>query len=90
MAPEQLRIAHLFCERDERVLFDNLNFTVSSGDVVRIEGQNGSGKTTLLRMLTVPYPIIMKAIFSGGDQLLAECAEEFRQSVCCISVIRPQ
>jgi len=46
-----LEVKNLFCERDERVLFSNLNFGISAGEVVQIEGQNGSGKTTLLRIL---------------------------------------
>jgi len=46
-----LIVKKLFCERDDRVLFDQLSFDVSAGDVVQIEGQNGSGKTTLLRIL---------------------------------------
>jgi ABC transport system ATP-binding/permease protein len=35
----------------ERVLFENLNFTVTSGMRVGLVGPNGSGKTTLLRLL---------------------------------------
>jgi len=46
-----LEVKNLFCERDERVLFSNLNFGIGAGEVVQIEGQNGSGKTTLLRIL---------------------------------------
>jgi ATP-binding cassette subfamily F protein uup len=35
----------------ERVLFENLNFSVTSGMRVGLVGPNGSGKTTLLRLL---------------------------------------
>jgi ATP-binding cassette subfamily F protein uup len=35
----------------ERVLFENLNFTLTSGMRVGLVGPNGSGKTTLLRLL---------------------------------------
>lgn len=41
----------LSCERDRRVLFDNLDFRVEAGEILRIEGSNGTGKTTLLRIL---------------------------------------
>lgn len=41
----------LNCERDERELFSHLNFTVSPGEVLHVQGANGSGKTTLLRIL---------------------------------------
>ncbi|WP_064605405.1 cytochrome c biogenesis heme-transporting ATPase CcmA [Photobacterium sp. J15] len=46
-----LSVEELSCVRDERVLFDNLSFQVSSGDLVQIEGHNGAGKTTLLRII---------------------------------------
>ncbi|HTO56481.1 MAG TPA: heme ABC exporter ATP-binding protein CcmA, partial [Pseudomonadales bacterium] len=41
----------LRCERDGRMLFDNLDLEVREGDVVELTGPNGSGKTTLLRCL---------------------------------------
>lgn len=41
----------LSCFRGENLLFQNLSFTVSAGDVVQVEGGNGRGKTTLLRIL---------------------------------------
>ena len=46
-----LSVEELSCTRDERVLFEDLRFTVSSGELVQIEGHNGAGKTTLLRIL---------------------------------------
>ncbi|AJR09531.1 cytochrome c biogenesis heme-transporting ATPase CcmA [Photobacterium gaetbulicola] len=46
-----LSVEELSCTRDERVLFEDLYFTVSSGELVQIEGHNGAGKTTLLRIL---------------------------------------
>ena len=51
-----LEVKNLYCERDERVLFNGLNFTISAGEVLQIEGQNGSGKTTLLRTLANLLP----------------------------------
>ncbi len=47
-----LEVNNLFCERDERVLFDKLHFNIKAGEILQIEGQNGSGKTTLLRILS--------------------------------------
>lgn len=48
---ELLKVNQLYCERDDRVLFSQLCFSLSAGEIVQIEGQNGSGKTTLLRIL---------------------------------------
>ena len=43
--------AGLSCIRDDRVLFEELDFTLVSGQVLLLEGKNGSGKTSLLRIL---------------------------------------
>lgn len=46
-----LRLQNISCERDERLLFNRLDLSCNSGEVVQIAGPNGSGKTTLLRIL---------------------------------------
>ena len=46
-----LNIKDLQCIRDDRVLFEDLNFSLDSGQLLQIEGRNGSGKTSLLRIL---------------------------------------
>ncbi len=47
-----LEAKNLFCERDERVLFEALNFSVRQGEIIQVEGPNGAGKTTLLRIIS--------------------------------------
>jgi heme exporter protein A len=46
-----LQVQSLFCERDERVLFTDLTFSVGCGQLMQVLGSNGSGKTTLLRII---------------------------------------
>lgn len=46
-----LGVSGLLCIRDDRVLFENLNFSLKTGQVLLLEGRNGSGKTSLLRIL---------------------------------------
>ncbi len=41
----------LFCERDDRVLFNGLDFEFKSGQIIQIAGPNGAGKSTLMRIL---------------------------------------
>lgn len=48
---EHLDAINLSCIRDDRVLFEKLDFTVNPGQILLLEGQNGSGKTSLLRIL---------------------------------------
>ncbi len=48
---ELLRAENLYCERDERVLFNHLDFSLQAGEILHVKGPNGAGKTTLLRRL---------------------------------------
>lgn len=75
-----LEVKNLFCERDERVLFGDLTFTVNAGEVLQIEGQNGSGKTTLLRILCGLMDAFEGEIFWQG-QPFDEVQEDFYQAL---------
>lgn len=46
-----LRTHALQMERNDELLFSNLELSVKPGQVLQVEGRNGSGKTTLLRIL---------------------------------------
>jgi heme exporter protein A len=46
-----LTVQKVACERDDRLLFEELSFALQAGEILQIEGQNGSGKTSLLRIL---------------------------------------
>jgi heme exporter protein A len=41
----------LTCVRDGRVLFNELNLRLETGEILQVEGANGAGKTSLLRIL---------------------------------------
>jgi len=47
----KLQVQGLSCQRDDRTLFRDINFTLTGGQAMQIEGPNGSGKTTMLRIL---------------------------------------
>lgn len=51
MSEPLLQAVNLECERDDRMLFRDLSFSILPGTLIRVEGPNGSGKTTLLRIL---------------------------------------
>ena len=42
---------NLSCSRNDDVLVSGLEFSISSGQLLLIEGPNGSGKTTLLKTI---------------------------------------
>lgn len=46
-----LRGNDLVCVRGDRKLFEDINFSLDAGGIMRVSGPNGSGKTSLLRML---------------------------------------
>ena len=46
-----LEVRSLSCVRDDRTLFENLDFSLGSGQMLLLEGRNGCGKTSLLRIL---------------------------------------
>lgn len=50
-AVKMLTAQQLFCERDDRVLFQDLNFELAEGQILQLQGSNGSGKTTLMHIL---------------------------------------
>ena len=50
-----LQVNQLTCERERRVLFENVSFAVQGGELMRVQGGNGAGKTTLLRILCGLY-----------------------------------
>lgn len=77
MSEPLLTVEKLFCERDDRVLFSQLNFALTAGEIVQIEGQNGSGKTTLLRILSG-----LSRNYEGNILWRGEPVSEVREQYC--------
>jgi heme exporter protein A len=47
-----IEIRDLSCIRNDRLLFEHLDFALEPGEMLVVEGPNGCGKTSLLRILT--------------------------------------
>ncbi len=69
MSAPLIEVRDLYCERDERILFEGLNFSVNAGEVWQVEGPNGSGKTTLLRILSSLSRAFEGEIFWRGESV---------------------
>lgn len=64
----RLEARALHCIRDDRTLFQDLNFSLASGQALVLEGKNGSGKTTLLRILCgIRLPEAGEVLWNGED-----------------------
>lgn len=70
----------LTCIREDRILFESLDISISSGDIVQVEGPNGSGKTSLLRILAgLSQPYDGDVLFQG--QSISDQADFFHQNL---------
>jgi len=64
-----LEIQDLSCVRNDRLLFENLDFALESGEMLVVEGPNGCGKTSLLRILTGLRLADSGAVLWRGDPI---------------------
>ncbi|WP_065261105.1 cytochrome c biogenesis heme-transporting ATPase CcmA [Pseudomonas bananamidigenes] len=83
MTSPVLQTVGLACERDLRLLFENLELRLARGDMVQISGPNGSGKTSLLRLLAgLMQPTDGQVLLNG--QPLAEQRSELARNLLWI------
>ncbi|WP_371189553.1 cytochrome c biogenesis heme-transporting ATPase CcmA [Thalassotalea maritima] len=78
--PYLLQAEQLTCIREDRILFDELSFTVSAGDIIQVEGANGTGKTSLLRILSgLSQPYSGDVLYQ--QQSINDISEEYYQDL---------
>ena len=70
----------LACRRGDRVLFEDLDFSLAAGSIVWLRGNNGRGKTSLLRLLAgLAAP--EAGTLRWGDWVLKRGDESFQQQL---------
>jgi len=73
----------LTCIREDRILFEDLDFDIKPGSIVQVEVPNGAGKTSLLRILAgLSQPYSGNVQFN--EQNIENCREEFHHQLCYI------
>lgn len=74
-----LEIKNASVRMGDKVLFDDLSFSVGDGRMICLTGDSGCGKTTLLRAILGFQPLSSGHISIDGELLTPSSAEEFRK-----------
>ena len=64
-----LLINNLSFSRNSKIIFENLNLSLSNRSITQIRGKNGSGKTTLLQVILNFLEYKTGEIFWGGKNI---------------------
>lgn len=67
MTAPPVRLSNACLKFGDRVLWDELDLTVDTGEFVAILGPNGSGKTSLLKVLTGQLPLTSGSAYIAGQ-----------------------
>jgi len=79
----RLQAVALACERDWRLLFEDLDLDLGPGTMLQVAGPNGSGKTSLLRLLAgLMQPTAGEVLLNGRP--LAKLGGELGSSLLWI------
>lgn len=71
-----LSINHINCRYDDKVIINDLSFSVDSGQIVCLLGASGCGKTTALRAIAG-----FENIFAGSIELDGQCLSNASHTV---------
>jgi len=56
------------CEKQDRTLFQDIDLSIQSGELVLLKGENGAGKTSLLRILVgLSVPVSGNVYINGSN-----------------------
>ncbi|MEM0515347.1 cytochrome c biogenesis heme-transporting ATPase CcmA [Pseudoalteromonas sp. YIC-827] len=78
-----LHVDAVTCIKQERCLFEDLSFTLKSGEIMQLEGPNGAGKTSLLRILA-GFAEPMQGQVKFNQQCIGRNYDEYAENVLFI------
>ncbi|MGV8073522.1 MAG: ABC transporter ATP-binding protein [Syntrophobacteraceae bacterium] len=80
-AKEAICVEHLDLGYGERMILEDLDFCIYSGEIVTILGGSGCGKSTLLKALIGLLPPMRGHIFLNGNEISGESPENALEKV---------
>ncbi len=69
--PMALIVTNLSCERNGRIVFSNLSFSITQGQCAELRGANGAGKSSLLRLIAGLVPAAGGTLKFNGQSEIA-------------------
>ncbi|MCX2682671.1 ATP-binding cassette domain-containing protein [Campylobacter sp. MIT 21-1685] len=75
---------HWYCKKEQRVVFEKINFTLKSGENLMLLGKSGAGKSTLARILCfLETPSTGKVLYKQKNihKLEARMQKKIRQEI---------
>ena len=66
-------VKDLSIERSNKTIFNNVNLSLGSGNIILLKGKNGSGKTTLLKTIVNIIDPSSGSIYWKGKPLKKIC-----------------
>ena len=75
-----LLVQNISLIRSENTIFENINFTLSSGNIICLKGKNGSGKTSLIKILLNLLKQTSGSIFWKGKDISNNLYDFYQQA----------
>jgi heme exporter protein A len=67
-----LDATNLACERNGRIVFSNLSFSIAQGQCAELRGANGAGKSSLLRLIAGLVPVVAGTLAFNNEKEIAQ------------------
>lgn len=79
-----IEFSHVSFGYDERLVLNDLSFSIKEGEQVTLIGRTGAGKSTVFKLLLGLYSPISGSITIGGTDVLSIKDEERRGCIGCV------